>query len=110
MHQTLLPGDKLVDVNEVIMGKRMESKNLAEQALHNIEAQFNASPDLLKVLIDTAMDAGDAHALMSRQTLGSVNTQRELLAIILRQGRLWEKLRARGTGAQLAPRGLCRIF
>ena len=46
-------------------------------------------------LIDAAMDAEAAHALMSRQTLQSAATQRDLLTIALREGKLWERLRAK---------------
>ena len=46
-------------------------------------------------LINAAMDAEAAHALMSRQTLQSAATQRDLLTIALREGKLWERLRAR---------------
>ena len=91
----LTPGDKLVYVNDVIIGKMMESTRLVEQAVNNTKEQFDNSPDLLKVLIDAAMDAEAAHTLMSRQTLQSAATQRDLLAIALREGRLWERLRAK---------------
>jgi type I restriction enzyme, R subunit len=89
----LTPGDKLVYVNDVIIGKMMESARLVEQAVNNTKEQFDNSPDLLRVLIDAAMDAEAAHALMSRQTLQSAATQRDLLTIALREGRLWERLR-----------------
>jgi type I restriction enzyme R subunit len=91
----LTPGDKLVYVNDVIIGKMMESAQLVEQAVNNTKEQFDNSPDLLRVLIDAAMDAEAAHALMSRQTLQSAATQRDLLTIALREGKLWERLRAK---------------
>ena len=95
----LTPGDKLVYVNDVIIGKMMESAQLTEQAANNTKAQFDNSPDLLRVLIDAAMDADAAHTLMSRQTLQSATIQRDLLAITLREGRLWERLRERAAQA-----------
>ncbi len=99
----LTPGDKLVYVNDVIIGKMMESAQLVEQAVNNTQAQFDNSPDLLRVLIDAAMDAEAAHALMSRQTLQSAATQRDLLTIALREGKLWQRLRAKAAGAAPAP-------
>jgi len=99
----LTPGDKRVYVNDVIIGKMMESARLVEQAVNNTKEQFDNSPDLLRVLIDAAMDAEAAHALMSRQTLQSAATQRDLLTIALREG-LWERLRAKASalGGQAA--------
>ena len=99
----LTPGDKLVYVNDVLIGKMMESPRLIEQAVNNTHEQFNSSPDLLKILLDAAMDAGAAHTLMSRQTLGSVEIQRDLLNTIVHHGRLWERLRAKAAGASPAP-------
>jgi type I restriction enzyme, R subunit len=95
----LTPGDKLVYVNNVIIGKMLESVRLVEQAVNNTKEQFDNSPDLFKVLLDAAMDAGDAHALMSRQTLESPAVQRDLLNILLREGMLWERLRAKAASA-----------
>jgi type I restriction enzyme, R subunit len=99
----LTPGDKLVYVNNVIIGKMLESARLIEQAANNTKEQFNNSPDLFKVLVDAAMDAGDAHALMSRQTLESPAIQRDLLNILLREGMLWERLREKASGASPRP-------
>ena len=44
-------GDKLVYVNNVIKGKLMESKKLAEQAVNNTKEQFANSPDLTKEIM-----------------------------------------------------------
>ena len=90
-------------VNKVLIGKMMESGRLVEQAQNNSREQFNNSPDLLKILLDAAMDAESAHTLMSRQTPGSAGMQRDLLSIIVHQGRLWERLRAKASGARTAP-------
>jgi len=43
-------GDKLVYVNNVIMGKLMESETLREQAANNSKEQFANSPDLSREL------------------------------------------------------------
>jgi type I restriction enzyme R subunit len=91
----LTDDDKLVYVNNVILGKLLESQTLQKQATSNTKEQFANSPDLPKELLTAIMAALDAHTLMSTQALNSENVQRGLKDILLNQSRLWEGLRER---------------
>ena len=78
----LTPGDKLVYVNDVIKGKLMESKKLAEQALNNTKEQFDNSPDLDRELEGAIMDALAAHSTMSKQALESAALRADLKSVL----------------------------
>lgn len=86
--------DKLVYVNNVLLGKLLESNTLIQQALNNSKEQFSNSPDLDASLMDAIIDALDAHNLMSNQALSSESIRSGLKAILLGPARLYETLRA----------------
>lgn len=93
----LTDDDKLIYVNNVLMGKLMESEVLAEQAANNTKEQFAASPDLARELMNAIMDAYAAHMTMSKQALDSETVQHRLKNILIEQAGLYERLRSRGT-------------
>ena len=88
--------DKLVYVNNVILGKLLESETLVKQAVSNSEGQFATSPDLKTELDNAIIAALDAHTAMSTQALGSDSIRRGLLEVLLGPARLWERLREKG--------------
>ena len=85
--------DKLVYVNNVIMGKILESEKLRKQAKNNTKEQFAASPDLDHELDNAIMSALDAHTAMSTQALNSQDVRRGIKEILLNFSHLWEALR-----------------
>lgn len=89
----LSDGDKLVYVNNVIIGKMLESDTLRTQAENNTKEQFASSPDLESELLNAIIDASDAHSSMSRQALGSEAIRKSLLDVLLGPGELYERLR-----------------
>ena len=89
----LTDGDRLVYVNDVIKGKMLESDLLRQQATNNTKEQFANSPDLNKVLMDSIMDALEAHTAMSSQALESEAVREGLKAILLGPAQLYEALR-----------------
>ena len=89
----LTDNDKLVYVNNVILGKLLESKILIQQALNNSKEQFANSPDLDDSLMNAIMEALDAHNLMSSQALSSEAIRKGLKAILLGPAKLYETLR-----------------
>jgi type I restriction enzyme R subunit len=89
----LTDNDKLVYVNNVILGKLLESKILIQQALNNSKEQFANSPDLDNSLMNAIMEALDAHNLMSSQALSSESVRKGLKAILLGPAELYEALR-----------------
>jgi type I restriction enzyme R subunit len=91
--------DKLVYVNNVIMGKLLESETLKQQATNNTKEQFANSPDLPKELLNAIMGALDAHNAMSRQALDSDTVRKGLQDVLLGPGRLYEALRGLASDA-----------
>jgi type I restriction enzyme R subunit len=91
----LTEDDKLVYVNNVLMGKLLESDKLRKQAENNSKSQFASSPDLYGEFIDAAMAADEAHRTMSKQVLNSKDLQAKLIDILLGPGQLYEALRER---------------
>lgn len=87
--------DKLVYVNNVILGKLLESETLVQQAANNSKEQFANSPDLKNELMNAIIAALEAHTTMSTQALGSEAVQMGLKDILLGPARLYEALRAR---------------
>jgi len=87
--------DKLVYVNNVLMGKLLESTTLVQQAANNTKEQFASSPDLRSEIDNAIMGALDAHTLMSTQALKSEAVRDGIMDILLNHARLWEALRAR---------------
>ena len=85
--------DKLVYVNNVIMGKILESEKLRKQAQNNTKEQFAASPDLDHELDNAIMSALDAHTAMSTQALNSQDVRRGIKEVLLNFSHLWEALR-----------------
>nr|WP_277989607.1 type I restriction endonuclease [Corallococcus sp. NCSPR001] len=88
--------DKLVYVNNVLLGKLLESPTLAQQAANNSKEQFANSPDLQEEIMSAIIAALDAHALMSKQALDSKTVRDGIKDILLNHSMLWEALRARG--------------
>ena len=98
----LTPGDKLVYVNNAIMGKLLEDDQLIEQAASNSKERFAASPDLAKRLEDAIIVTMSVFDVMGKQAL-QPKTQQELKDILLGPAQLYEALRAKraagGAGA-----------
>ncbi len=94
----LTDNDKLVYVNNVILGKLLESEKLIKQASNNAKEQFANSPDLKLEIMNAIIDALDAHNTMSAQALASTAIQEGLREILLGPARLYETLRQRGQG------------
>ena len=91
----LTDDDRLVYVNNVLMGKLLESSTLAQQAVSNTKEQFANSPDLQTEMMNAIIGALDAHVLMSTQALNSETVRRGIKDILLNHSGLWEALRAR---------------
>jgi type I restriction enzyme, R subunit len=89
----LTDDDKLVYVNNVIVGKLLESKVLRQQASSNSKEQFANSPDLATELVNAIISALDAHTTMSTQALNSDSIREGLKDILLGPANLYEKLR-----------------
>jgi type I restriction enzyme R subunit len=85
--------DQLVYVNQVLMGKLMESDTLRQQAMHNTKEQFANSPDLWSETTNAIIESLDAHTSMSAKALNSPKVQQGLLDILLSYSRLYENLR-----------------
>ena len=85
--------DQLVYVNQVLMGKLLESATLRQQAASNTKEQFANSPDLSKELLTAIMGALDAHTAMSTQALNSTKVQQGIRDILLNHSKLYESLR-----------------
>ncbi len=90
--------DKLVYVNNVLMGKLLESKTLMQQAQNNTKEQFANSPDLKTELTNAIIAALDAHTTLSTQALGSETIRSGLKDVLLDHAGLWEKLREQAIG------------
>lgn len=91
----LTEDDRLVYVNNVIKGKLLESKILAQQAASNTKEQFASSPDLSSELMNAIIDAFAAHTTMSKQALDSERVRSGLQDILLGPAQLYEALRER---------------
>jgi type I restriction enzyme R subunit len=87
--------DKLVYVNNVLMGKLLESTTLAQQAANNTKEQFANSPDLQSEIMNAIIGALDAHTLMSTQALNSETVRGGIKDILLNHAQLWEALRSK---------------
>jgi len=88
--------DKLVYVNNVLLGKLLESTTLVQQATSNTKEQFANSPDLQNEMMNAIMGALDAHTLMSTQALNSEAVRVGIKDILLNHAHLWEALRSKG--------------
>lgn len=91
----LTDNDKLVYVNDVLMGKLLESEKLAQQATSNSKEQFANSPDLARAITSAIIEALDAHTEMSTQALNSETVREGLMEILLGPSRLYERLNER---------------
>jgi len=91
----LTEDDKLVYINNVLMGKLLESELLVQQAGNNPKQQFASSPDLSSELMNAIMDAFDAHTTMSTQAIGSEKVRQGLMSILLGPADLYGALRAK---------------
>jgi type I restriction enzyme R subunit len=89
----LTPQDKLVYVNNVIMGKLLESETLKQQAANNTKEQFANSPDLKTELMNAIIGALEAHTAMSTQALESQRVRDGLKDVLLGPAQLYETLR-----------------
>ena len=85
--------DKLVYVNNVIMGKLLESDTLKQQATNNTKEQFANSPDLKAELMNAIITALEAHTAMSTQALDSETVRSGIKDVLLGPARLYESLR-----------------
>lgn len=86
-------------MNNVLLGKLLESDTLIKQPSSNTKEQFANSPDLNQEITIAIIDALDAHTTMSTQALGSDKIQQGLRDILLNNARLYEELRGRSTSA-----------
>jgi type I restriction enzyme R subunit len=93
----LTEDDKLVYVNNVLMGKLLESDLLMQQAANNSKEQFANSPDLSTELMNAIMDAFEAHSTMSKQAIDSDKVRQGLKHILLGPAELYEALRSKWT-------------
>lgn len=93
----LTDDDKLVYVNEVLLGKLLESDLLMQQAANNSKEQFANSPDLQNEITNAIIVALDAHTAMSAQALNSEKVRSGLKDVLLNYAGLWEKLRERAS-------------
>jgi type I restriction enzyme R subunit len=93
----LTEDDKLVYVNNVLMGKLLESDLLMQQAANNSKEQFANSPDLSSELMNAIMDAFEAHSTMSKQAIDSDKVRQGLKHILLGPAELYEALRSKWT-------------
>jgi type I restriction enzyme R subunit len=93
--------DKLVYVNNVIMGKLLESEKLTQQAANNTKEQFANSPDLKTELMNAIIGALEAHTAMSTQALGSEVVREGLKDVLLGPARLYEALREQAGGGNI---------
>ena len=85
--------DKLVYVNNVIMGKLLESEKLKQQATNNTKEQFANSPDLQAELMNAIIGALEAHTAMSTQALDSEAVRSGIKDVLLGPAGLYEALR-----------------
>jgi type I restriction enzyme R subunit len=92
--------DKLVYVNNVIMGKLLESETLRQQAANNTKEQFANSPDLKAEIMNAIIDALEAHTAMSTQALGSEAVRSGIKDVLLGPARLYESLRGHAAGEE----------
>ncbi len=90
--------DKLVYVNNVLLGKLLESTKLAQQAANNTKEQFANSPDLQSEIMNAIIEALDAHETMSKQALNSEAVRFGIKDILLNHAKLWETLRSNAAG------------
>jgi len=90
--------DKLVYVNNVIMGKLLECEKLKQQAANNTKEQFANSPDLKSELMNAIIGALEAHTAMSTQALGSETVRSGIKDVLLGPARLYESLREQAVG------------
>jgi type I restriction enzyme R subunit len=98
----LSDNDKLVYVNNVILGKLLESEKLIQQAMSNSKEQFANSPDLMKELMEAIIVALDAHTTMSTQALNSEPIRLGIKDLLLNYAGLYEKLREQPGGGRAA--------
>ena len=92
--------DKLVYVNNVLLGKLLESTKLAQQAANNTKEQFANSPDLQSEIMNAIMEALDAHTAMSTQALNSETVRLGIKDILLNHSSLWEALRSKARSSR----------
>src|SRR4051794_6844437 len=95
--------DKLVYVNNVIMGKLLESETLKQQATNNTKEQFANSPDLKAELLNAIIGALEAHTAMSTQALDSETVRDGIKDVLLGPARLYESLRQHAAGGAVGP-------
>ncbi|EMI56008.1 type III restriction protein res subunit [Rhodopirellula sallentina SM41] len=84
--------DKLIYVNNVLLGKLLESEKLAQQASSNTKSQFDNSPDLDSEIMNAIIEALDAHTEMSSQAVNSRAVFEGLKEILTGPSRLYELL------------------
>ncbi len=85
--------DKLVYVNDVILGKLLDCQLLVEQAANNTKEQFGNSPDLIRKIVDAIIESMDSFTAMGTQALESERIRQELKDILLGPVGLYERLR-----------------
>jgi type I restriction enzyme R subunit len=87
--------DMLIYVNNVLVGKLLESKELQLQASNNERARFSESPSLLPAVQDAVIEALGAHQKMSHQALNDPKVMEGLVNVLVNFTDLYDLLRER---------------
>ena len=82
-------------MNNVLVGKLLESKELQEQAAANGKARWGESPDLVEAVTQAVLDSGAAHQKMSQQALGDPKVMEGLVKVLVNFTDLYDRLRER---------------
>ena len=89
--------DKLVYVNDVIMGKLLDCEILVQQAINNTKEQFANSPDLDGLILEAIMGALESFTSMSKQALESAKIRLDIKEILLGPAGLYERLKTKAS-------------
>jgi type I restriction enzyme R subunit len=91
----LTEDDMLIYVNDVLIGKLLESEMLQRQAVSNERARFGESPDLRNAVTEAVLDARSAHQRMSQQVLDDPKVLSGLVDVLVNFTELYDRLRER---------------
>ena len=95
----LTDDDMLIYVNNVLVGKLLESPELQQQAANNERSRFLESPDLHAAVEDAVISARTAHQTMSDQALNDPRVMKGLVSVLVNFTELYEQLRSRAGAA-----------
>jgi type I restriction enzyme R subunit len=94
LFEGVMDGDQVAFVSHVLKDKLMESEDLAEQARHNIKAQFANSPTLMDEMVNAIVASMEAHKTIGEQALSSAKIRKGLVDILLGPAVLYDSLRS----------------